>query len=143
MVIITASAWYMRTTDDANPGSPAFFSRFLGRRRKGSSTYSLVLGLGLFRPTLQLFPCVNRHGPDSNGLEILKYPVSVPKVPGSYHGESSRSSSPPSTANYQDLFSHHQRSIKTLIGNYLEKGICITVLISEVCVSVSTYYRRL
>jgi hypothetical protein len=37
----------------------------------------------VFRPTPQLFPFVNRHGPDSNGLEILKYPVSVPKVPGS------------------------------------------------------------
>jgi hypothetical protein len=99
--------------------------------------------VGVFRPTPQLFPFVNRYGPDSNGLENLKYPVSVPKVPGSYRGESSRSSLPPSTANYQDLFSHHQRSIKTLIGNYLEKGICIAVLISEVCVSVSTYYRRL
>jgi hypothetical protein len=39
--------------------------------------------------------------------------------------------------------SHHQRSVKTLIGNYLEKGICIAVLISKVCVSVSTYFRRL
>jgi hypothetical protein len=92
---------------------------------------------------MSTFPFVNRHGHDSNGLEILKYPVWVPKVPGSYRGEFSRSSSPPSTANYQDLFSHYQRSVKTLMGNYLEKGICIAVLISEVCVSVSTYFRRL
>jgi hypothetical protein len=101
------------------------------------------IDVDLFRPTPQLFPFVSRHGPDSNGLEILKYPVSVPKVPGSYRGESLKSSSLPSIINYQDLFSHHQRSIKTLIGNYLEKGICIAVLISEVCVSVLTYYRRL
>jgi hypothetical protein len=38
-----------------------------------SPSISALSHFHLFRPTPQLFPFVNRHGPDSNGLEILKY----------------------------------------------------------------------
>jgi hypothetical protein len=75
----------------------------------------------VFRPTPQLFPFVNRHGHDGNKLEILKYLVSVPKVPGTYHGKSLRSLSPPSIVNHQGLFPHYQPSIETLVGNYLKQ----------------------